>query len=82
MYNEKNKYFINNILNLVGLRCPEPIMLIGQLIRNMESGQVLLIITDDPSSRREISNFCKFLGHVLLEFYVDQLPYRYLLCKG
>lgn len=72
----------DNILDAQGLRCPEPVMMIRKTVRHMEDGQTLLILTDDPATRRDIPGFCRFMEHTLLAQDTDNLPYRYLLRKG
>ncbi|QNS01640.1 MAG: sulfurtransferase TusA [Buchnera aphidicola (Pentalonia nigronervosa)] len=71
-----------NILNLLGLRCPEPIMMIRKTLRNMHNNEKILILTDDPSTKRDIPNFCYFMEHKLLKMEVKNAPYKYLLKKG
>ncbi|QCI21321.1 sulfurtransferase TusA [Buchnera aphidicola (Hyperomyzus lactucae)] len=70
------------ILNLIGLRCPEPIMIIRKTLRNMKKNQIILVIADDLSTTRDIPNFCYFMQHQLLEHEIKIKPYRYLLKKG
>lgn len=69
-------------LDTVGLRCPEPVMLIRKTIRHMDKGQTLLIIADDPATTRDIPSFCRFMEHDLINAEVEQAPYRYLIRKG
>ncbi|CUX96762.1 sulfurtransferase TusA [Candidatus Doolittlea endobia] len=69
-------------LDARSLRCPEPIMILRKTVRYMEDGQTLLIIADDPSTIRDIPDFCWFMEHTLLVQATEQLPYRYLLRKG
>ncbi|VAX76970.1 Sulfur carrier protein TusA [Serratia symbiotica] len=69
-------------LSLLGLRCPEPLMIVRKAVRHMEHGETLLIITDDSASTRDIPSFCHFMGHSLLAKASDKPPYRYLLRKG
>ncbi|ANZ22641.1 sulfurtransferase [Buchnera aphidicola (Diuraphis noxia)] len=76
----KKKY--NITLNLIGLRCPEPIMIIRKTLRNMKKNEKILVLSDDPSTKRDIPNFCYFMQHVLLENKIDNKPYYYLLKKG
>lgn len=35
-------------LDTLGLRCPEPVMLVRKTIRGMNTGEVLLVVADDP----------------------------------
>ena len=40
---------VDKTLDTVGLRCPEPVMLVRKNIRHMNEGEVLLILADDPA---------------------------------
>lgn len=54
-------------LDTLGLICPEPIMLLHKTIRKANSGDVIHIIANDPATTRDIPNFCRHLGHTLLD---------------
>lgn len=69
-------------LNLLGLRCPEPIMLIRKIMRNMQSGETVYIIADDPASVRDITSYCRHLDHQLIHKQTDHTPYEYWIRKG
>lgn len=69
-------------LEALGLRCPEPVMMVRKTVRKMADGETLLITADDPSTTRDIPSFCRFMDHTLLAAETDQLPYRYLIRKG
>jgi tRNA 2-thiouridine synthesizing protein A len=65
-----------------GLRCPEPVMMLRQKMRQLLPNETLLLIADDPATTRDIPQFCRFMEHRLLASKVDQKPYLYLLAKG
>lgn len=69
-------------LDTLGLRCPEPVMMIRKTVRKMQYGDMLEVIADDPATTRDIPSFCRFMDHTLLESQIKQLPYRYLIKKG
>ncbi|OSM95226.1 MULTISPECIES: sulfurtransferase TusA [Lonsdalea] len=69
-------------LDTLGLRCPEPVMLVRKTVRGMAAGETLLILADDPATTRDIPGFCVFMEHELLGQSTDALPYRYLLRKA
>jgi len=71
----------NHQLDDLGLRCPEPVMMVRLSIRNMQLGETLAISADDHSTTRDIPSFCRFMGHTLLASEVDAKPYRYLIRK-
>lgn len=69
-------------LDTLGLRCPEPVMMIRKTVRKMASGEILLVIADDPSTTRDIPSFCRFMDHTLVASDIDASPYRYLIKKS
>jgi len=69
-------------LDAIGLRCPEPVMMVRKKIRELASGETLLITADDPSTSRDIPSFCRFMDHELVLTQTDVMPYQYLIKKG
>lgn len=69
-------------LDAMGLRCPEPVMMIRLQIRKMQDGETLAITADDHSTTRDVPSFCRFMQHTLLASEMEQAPYRYLVQKG
>jgi tRNA 2-thiouridine synthesizing protein A len=69
-------------LDALGLRCPEPVMMVRKTVRKLDDGQTLLIIADDPATVRDIPSFCQFMDHTLVASQTTQLPYQYLIKKG
>ena len=76
--------FINpdHQLDALGLRCPEPVMMVRKKVRLMAEGETLLVSADDPSTTRDIPSFCRFMDHTLIASETEQAPYRYLIRKG
>jgi len=72
----------DHTLDAMGLRCPEPVMMIRGTVRKMLEGETLLIVADDPSTARDIPSFCRFMDHTLLAQEVENEPFRYLIKKG
>lgn len=77
-----NTISTNKILDATGLRCPEPVMLVRKHIRQMQQGEILHIIADDPATTRDIPSFCQFMDHTLVKQQVGELPYQYWIKKG
>ncbi|MDC8829203.1 sulfurtransferase TusA [Alteromonas gilva] len=69
-------------LDALGLRCPEPVMMVRLQMRKLEDGQTLCITADDPATVRDIPSFCRFMQHTLVAASTDSTPYRYLVKKG
>ncbi len=71
----------DHTLNAIGLRCPEPVMMVRLNIRKMEKGETLLIQCDDPSTTRDIPSFCIFMEHELLAKQTSTLPFLFVIKK-
>ncbi len=72
----------DNTLDAIGLRCPEPVMMVRLTLRKMLPGQVLKIWADDPSTKRDLAKFCLFMDHQLLSAQTEQKPFLYFIKKG
>ena len=53
-------------IDATGLKCPEPVMLLHAAMRRLQPGEDLTLEATDPSTQRDVPNFCEFLGHSLL----------------
>ena len=69
-------------LDALGLRCPEPVMMVRLNIRKIASGETLLVLADDPSTARDIPSFCRFMEHELIAQQTTTMPFQYLIKKG
>jgi tRNA 2-thiouridine synthesizing protein A len=69
-------------LDAIGLRCPEPVMMVRLNIRKIKTGETLLVLADDPSTARDIPSFCRFMEHELLAQQSDDIPFKYLIKKS
>ncbi|NJD85417.1 sulfurtransferase TusA [Candidatus Erwinia dacicola] len=72
----------DQILDALDLRCPEPVMMVRKAMRHMQEGETLLIIADDPATKRDIPGFCRFMEHTLVAKNTEAMPYQFLLKKG
>ena len=69
-------------LDALGLRCPEPVMMVRKTVRKLTDGQTLVIVADDPATVRDIPSCCQFMDHTLVASQTDTMPYQYLIKKG
>ncbi|MCX8601030.1 sulfurtransferase TusA [Gilliamella sp. B3766] len=69
-------------LNTLGLRCPEPIMLVRKTIRELAVGQVLYVIADDLATTRDIPSFCRYMDHELINSQIETKPFQYWIKKS
>jgi tRNA 2-thiouridine synthesizing protein A len=73
---------INKYLDASGLLCPEPVMMLHRVVREAVVGDVIEVITTDPSTLRDIPKFCHFLGHELLEQTQTEKSYSFYIKKN
>lgn len=77
-----NNFQAQHQLDAIGLRCPEPVMMLRKTMRGLSSGETLLVIADDPSTTRDIPSFCRFMDHQLVQTQTENSPFQYLIKKG
>lgn len=69
-------------VDAVGLYCPEPLMLLRNTVRGMASGERVSVVATDPSTVRDFTNFCRFMGHELEESERDGDRFLFVIRKG
>lgn len=53
------------VVDLIGLMCPEPLMMLRQRVRQGKGGDLLLALATDRSTQRDIPTYCRFTGQIL-----------------
>lgn len=59
-------------LDATGLSCPLPVLRAHRILKTMQSGEVLRLLSTDPASRKEIPAFCEQTGHRLLREEMEE----------
>jgi tRNA 2-thiouridine synthesizing protein A len=72
----------DSCLDARGLTCPEPLLLVRNRVREMHSGEILYVLATDPTTQRDFSNFCHFMGHTLLQHEIRDGVHHYRMRKG
>lgn len=73
---------IAKTVDAMGLKCPEPVMMLHAAIRSVASAECVELLATDPSTQRDVGNFCRFLGHEMLVSEDTDARYRYVIKKG
>lgn len=74
---------ISHHLDARGLMCPEPVMMLHKIVRQMQPGELLEVYATDPSTERDIPKFCQFLRHTLVTHRVTENgEFYYVIQKG
>ena len=71
----------DHAIDAVGLECPEPLMILRNKVRAMAVGETVSVVATDPSTVRDFTNFCRFMGHELAESSADGDRYRFTIRK-
>lgn len=69
-------------IDAVGLECPEPLMIVRNKVRGMSSGETVSVVATDPSTVRDLSNFCRFMGHELMTSEREGERYLFVIRKA
>jgi tRNA 2-thiouridine synthesizing protein A len=69
-------------IDATGLICPEPLMIVRNKVREMLVGEVLHVIATDPSTALDLFNFCRFMGHQLVDQTTAGDVLEYWIEKG
>ena len=68
-------------INCIGLFCPEPVFKTRIQLDQMEIGETLEVVADDPAAKSDIENLAKNLGQEVLESVQEGEVTRIVLKK-
>ena len=72
----------DRILDCTGLYCPEPVFRVRLELDDMESGQTVKVMADDPAAEEDIKRLVKRLGHQILEMKADDDNVEFVIRKA
>ena len=73
---------VDHILDLRGMIIPVTFLRITQAFREIEAGETIEIVGNDPESIRDLFKILQSFSYELLNINNDESPYRILLRKG
>lgn len=71
----------DRVLDCLGLYCPEPVFRTRLALDEMEMGDVLEVIADDPAAEEDIKRLVRRLGHEILELEAKDEQIKFLIKK-
>ena len=71
----------NVIVDTRGLFCPVPVIKTSEAIKNIESGRVVEVISDDPAIAQDLPAWCQSTGHRIVSVAQEGQVYRYQVRK-
>ena len=57
-------------------------MIVRNKVREMQQGEILFVVATDPSADRDFRDFCRFMGHELVDKTQSGDRLEYLIRKG
>lgn len=76
---EKNK--VDIVLNLTGLRCPNPTMITEKKLEGMQAGEILEVICNDKTARQTIPALCRKASYEIIETREEKGLILYIIKK-
>lgn len=74
-----SKIQINRKLDCLGLFCPEPVFQTRMKMDELQKGEILEVIADDPAAEEDIKRLVKTLGQELVEFSKEDGKLHFLI---
>ncbi len=68
-------------IDCTGLFCPMPIVKTREAIAQMATGQVLAMLSDDPTSDADMRSWARNTGHELMDVSRSGAVYRFVVRK-
>ena len=73
---------IDRKLDTLGLFCPEPVFRTRLALDEMEIGQILEVVADDPAAESDIQSLVKYLEQELVNVFIEDGKIRILIKKN
>ena len=70
-----------NELDARGLFCPEPVFKRSIELQKLQSGEILIVLADDPMSEVDITSFCSKRGYELLDMEKTDNDFKFTIKK-
>ncbi len=68
-------------LNLIGLKCPIPILKISKKFKEIKIGDIINAKCDDPKTENDINNLCKSIKIKLIKKTIRKKSISFKLMK-
>ncbi|MBM4312386.1 MAG: sulfurtransferase TusA family protein [Deltaproteobacteria bacterium] len=69
-------------LDCLGLYCPEPLFQTREGIDQIQPGEILEVITDDPAAKEDLKRFAKRAGHEVVSYEKRDDHMRFLIKRN
>lgn len=72
----------HRVLDLIGLKCPMPVLKTRKMLRSLDAGSLLEVLTTDPMAFLDIPHMCNEDGHKMEKVEKDGPRGRFLIRKA
>ncbi len=66
-------------LDCLHMLCPMPIVKVSKAIKEVEVGQTLLMLADDPGAKPDMDTWTRRMGHTMVDFEQDGKLMKFLI---
>jgi TusA-related sulfurtransferase len=73
---------VNQTLDAKGLLCPMPIVRLAKAVRELQSGQVVLLEATDPGAKADVNAWSRSTGHAILAQETGEPVMRFWIQKA
>ena len=77
-----NTYSPDLEIDVLGLKCPLPVLKLKKRIELHASGTVVKLITSDETTLTDVPAYCELAGHNLLKIEHDVDSHVFWICLG
>jgi len=71
----------NLVVDARGTACPGPLLAAKKAIAEIESGEIMEILSADEGTKNDVPRWCEKVGHEYLGFVDEDSYSRLFLCK-
>lgn len=66
-------------IDVVGLRCPLPVLKLKKRIEPLPPGSLVRLITSDPTTLKDVPSYCTLVGHELVSLQSNRPPFEFFI---
>ena len=70
------------VLNVKGLRCPIPVLKAEKALKNLKTGDILVVLTTDPQAIKDFKAFCKVSNCLFQSYSKNKKIIKISICKS
>ena len=69
------------LVDATGLKCPLPVLKARKVMKNLQGGSKIRVLSTDPGSPLDFKHFCNSKGHILISMEEHQDNIEFVIEK-